>query len=510
MSVLQSVLNNLASWPLLLPELLVATTIVVILVLTFLIPQYQHYWLFPVAFLGTFLALCNKYWLRSQLSLSGTLFLCNQLLVLDPIAIFFCLLLLITILFLLFLSIPRAPLPLNKAYQTTHVILLLGNLLGSCLLVMAFHWLTIYLGLTLLSLTSALLIGSQATPQSAEASLKYLLYSMATNAVMLWGMAHFYGFMGTLSLSYTAWEPSVQHLPEYIVLAILLLCVSSILFVLAAAPYHFWVPDVYQGTPATVMAYLSTAPKLTTVAFLLRFFHQFLPQLGPILLKYTQQGMAVLALLTIIVGNTAALVQNNVHRLLAYGSIAQGGLLIAGIAASTSSQLGVLYYSAAYGATYLAAWIGIKLLQQHLKEDICLQNCVGLGRRFPMLGSGITLVMLALVGLPPTAGFVGKFMIFTAIWERIQYSGDFLFAVLLIAGFLSTLLSVYYYLNFSYRLFCQPTQLPTTTTHVNNAEKIILWCLIALILAGFFMANSLLKGINSWIGGGITRVFGAH
>ncbi len=493
--VLQSVLDNLASCPLLLPEILVATTLGVILILAFLMPRYQHYWLSSVAFLGTSLAWCGKYWLGSHIELRPALLLFNQLLVLDLLAVFFCLLLLSITLFMLLLAPPQSH---RASYSPAYVVLILGTLLGSCLLVMACHWLTIYLSLTLLSLASALLIGSQKTPRSAEASLKYMLYSMTTTAVMLWGMAYFYGFTGTLALIHPSLELSLQTVPGYIVLTSLLLCCSGVLLVVAAVPYHFWVPDVYQGASAAAVAYLSTVPKLASVAVLLRLFHQLLPQLGPVLQEHAQHGMAILALLTITVGNAAALLKNNLQRLMAYGSIAQGGLLMAGIAASPSSQVGVLYYSAVYGVMGLAVWVGIKILQ-HLTNGVHLQDFAGLGKQFPVLGSGITLVVLSLIGLPPTAGFTGKLLLFTALWEHMQRTGSLLFVALLVASLLSTVFSLYYYLKLPYVLFCKAAQTPTATPSINQADRIILWCLSALLLVGFFAASSLLEMLGSWL-----------
>jgi NADH-quinone oxidoreductase subunit N len=490
--VLQSLLDNLASWPLLLPEVLVSSTLGVILVLAFLLPQYQRYWLLPVAFVGTSLAWYSKYWLGSHLALRPALPLFNQLLVLDPLAIFFCLLLLSITLFFLLLSPPQTHWSLSTAHGPAYTVLILGILLGSCLLVMAFHWLTIYLSLTLISLASALLIGSHAMAHNTEASLKYLLYSMTITAVMLWGMAHFYGFTGTLALSHPNLGLMLQAVPGYIVLAMLLLCLSAVLLVLAAAPYHFWVPDVYQGAPAVVVAYLSTVPKLATVATLLRLSHQLLPQLGPVLQEHAQHGMAILALLTITVGNTGALLQNNLHRLMAYGSMAQGGFLMAGIAASSRSQVGVWYYSAVYGVTGLATWVGIKVLQ-YLTSGVHLKDFMGLGRQFPVLGGSITLVMLALIGLPPTAGFTSKLLLFTTLWDHAQRTSSFLFMALWIASLLSTVLSIYYYLKLPYVLFCKALQ-PLTAAHsINQADRIMLWCLTTLLLAGFFAPSSLLK-----------------
>jgi len=363
---------------------------------------------------------------------------------------------------------------------------------------MAFHWLTIYLSMTLISLASSLLIGSHTIAHNAEASLKYLLYSMTATAVMLWGMAHFYGFTGTLALNHPNLGLILQALPGYIVLAILLLCLSSVFLVLAAAPYHFWVPDVYQGAPAVVVAYLSTVPKLATVAVLLRLFHQFLPQLSTVLQEHAQHGMAILALLTITVGNAGALLQNNLHRLMAYGSMAQGGLLMAGIAASPSSQVGLLYYSAVYGVAGLATWVGIKILQR-LASGVHCQDFMGLGRQFPVLGSSITLVMLALIGLPPTAGFTGKFLLFTALWDHMQRTGSFLFVALFVASMLSTVLSLYYYLKLPYVLFCKALQSPAAIPSMNQGDRIILWCLTILLLVGFFAASSLLEVLSNWL-----------
>ena len=488
--VLSNVIDNLASLPRLLPEELLATTLVLVLVLALLLPRYQRYWLRPVALVGLGLAGYSKYWLSSQLGLRPALPLFNQLLVLDPLAIFFGLLLL-SLTWLLLL----APLPAQRtahlAAGPAYVVLVLGALLGSCLLVMAFHWLTIYLGLSLLALASALLIGSHATSSSAAASLKYLLYSMATTAVMLWGMGYLYGFTGTLALSHPALALRLQALPGTLVGGMLLLCLSYIFFVLAAAPYHGWVPDVYQGAPAAVVAYLTTVPKLAAVAVLLRLLQQFLPQLGPVLQAQAQQGLAMLALLTLIVGNAAALLQNNLQRLLAYGGIAQGGLLLAGIAAVPSSQAGLLYYSALYGVMSLAAWLSIQVLQQ-LTGSVQLRDCVGLGRQWPVLGTSITVVMLALIGLPPTAGFTGKLMLFTGLWEYAQRTGSLLGMALLVASLLSTVLSLYYYLKLPYGLFSPATQAAPARHRPGQTVQILVGLMASLLVAAFFA--------GSWLG----------
>lgn len=500
MIVLRSVLDNLTTWTWLLPELSIVTTVVVILVLTWLMPKYQRYWLFPATFVGVFFTACGKYWLGQRLDSQHTIALCNQLLVINPLVIFFCWLLASTTLLMLSLGTPKTRSASKETYRSTYVVLLLGILLGSCLLMMASHWLTAYLSLTLLSLASTILIGMHATPRSTEASLKYWLFSMATTAVMLWGMSYFYSIMGTLSLRQVNWRPDLEHVPRHILPGILLLCLSGIFSLLAAVPYHFWLPDVYQGAPAFTVAYLSTIPKLAALVFLFRFFHESLPQLDPIIAKYSQSGIAILSLLTIIVGNTASLMQSNLQRLVAYGSIAQGGLLMASITASTNSPLSILSYGTIYVVMNLAAWLGVRLLQQYLDtHDVPIQHCGGLGRQFPVLGSGITVVMLSLIGLPPTMGFLGKSILFAGLWEHIQCTGSFISTALLVSSGLGTTLSLYYYARIPYQLFCGAAQECPPLVHVNHTEQVVFGCLVALLLLGFFAANGVIKAVNTWV-----------
>jgi NADH-quinone oxidoreductase subunit N len=360
---------------------------------------------------------------------------------------------------------------------------------------MAFHWLTIYLGLTLLSLTSALLISSQKNAPGAEASLKYLLYSMVVMALTLWGISYYYGFTGTLALR-DAGLAGLTILPEYAVLTVLLLCTSSILFVLVAVPYHFWMPDVYQGGGAIVLAYLSTIPKLAAVAVFIRLHQQLLSQLSPALQDHIQYGLALLALLTIVVGNTAALLQSNLQRMMAYATMAQSGLLMAGIVALPSNPIGVLYYSSVYGIMNLAGWLSIKIVRQ-LAGGECLQDFVGLGRQFPLLGCAITLVMLSLIGLPPTAGFTGKWLLFTSLWEHAQHSGNVLLMVLLASCLLSTLFSLYYYLRLPYVLFCKAEKPPFPSPNSYQGDWIVLYMVAALLVVAFFAAGSLVGIVAS-------------
>lgn len=495
-ALLSSFLDNLASFPLLLPQGCLVATLGVVLLLASWLPQYQHYWLRPVALAGLALAGGSQYWLGVQLAGRPAVHLCGQLLVLDPLALFFCWLFLgITVLWVLWACGPAHPTS-DPPAGPIHVVLVLGVLLGSCWMVMSAHWLSIYLGLALLSLSTAVLIASSSPLLGASAGLKYLLYSMVASAAMLWGMGYFYGFTGTLVLALPGQSFGCQALPGGGIAMLLLLCLSSILLVLGAAPYHFWQPGVYQGARPGVVAYLATVPKLAAVAVLWRLFQYYLPQLGPVVQIYAQQGLAILALLTLIVGHTGALLQHNLQRLLAYGAIAQGGLLMAGIAAFPSSEVGLQYYSVLYGIASLAAWLGLEALRRWA-GSIFLQDCAGLGWQAPGLGVSITVVMMALVGLPPTAGFLGKWLLFTGLWSHARHTGSFLDTSLLVASLVGTVFSLYYYLKLPYVLFAKPASKFPKSFQAAQATSTVVGLLAMLLLLAFATSSLLLSLINA-------------
>lgn len=498
--ILSSIHANLESWPLLLPELWLVATIVVVLIIGWTFPQYQHYWLIPLALGGTALAWYSKYWLGSRALIAmPNAFLFNRLLILDQLAVFGCLLLLSITLCLLFL-IPASPhLASERSYRLTHVVLLLGASLGSCLLTMACHWLTIYLGVTLVSLSSTLLISNYTTPKNLAASLKYLLYSMVTSNMMLWGMSYYYGFTSTLSLTCTGLATSLQQLPSHLLLVVLLLCMSSVFYMLTVVPYHFWIPDIYQASSTEIVAYLATIPKMAAFFSLLRVFDLLVPQLDTMGQAYISNSIGLLALLTIIVGNTAALAQAHGPKLLAYSHIAQGGLLMAGLATYPSSQIGLLYYTVAYSIMGLATWVGLSALQ-YLAGSARWKDFAGLGKKFPLLGSNITLIMLALSGVPPTANFVGKLLILTALWEYAQcMANQPLFIVLFVASLFSTIFSMYYALKLPYVLFDVPSQSSTNLTHSHTRTHWILGILAMLLLIGFLAADHTLSLLTQWL-----------
>lgn len=469
-SLLTNIADNLASWPSILPEILLVITLVSVLGLAVLPPLHQRTWARPMAVLGVMLAIYYKYRLAAQLMYTPTLYLFGSLLVLDPLALFFCWLLL----GLGLLSLIAAPSWLATAPGP--VALMLSVLLGGCTLVMANHWLMFYLGLSLISLASASLMATAPTPLSPVASLQYMLYSMIIGSFMLWGMGYYYGLSGTLSISPEVWEPwYTWH--QAITLTILLCCISGLFFSLTAAPFHFWAPGVYAQLPAGLVAYLSTIPKLAATGGILRLAQQLFtsPELG--LAISARYGLGNLALLTMLVGNLGALQHTDWRRVLTYGGIAHGGLLLAGIAALPHSQVGVLYYGAIYGVINWAAWQGLQLLEEMTETS---QDYAGLGRRAPVLGVSLIMILITLIGLPPTVGFTGKLLIWTGLWEQQCHVGGVLFAVLLGFSMLGTVFSLYYYFQLAYELWRPITQ--QQRIQIPSQLSIILVALAAILL----------------------------
>ncbi len=469
LSLRTQVLEHLESFPFLLPEGWLVLAMLGVLALTALPYAHQRYWLRPLAATGVLLAAYSKYQLVAQLSLQASLPLFHNLLVLDVHAVYFCWLLLA----LTLLQLLAAPLPSTQ--YIPYIALLLATLLGGSLLVMATHWLTLYLSLALLSLASAPLL-SLSSPQAATGALRYILYSMVVSATMLWGMSYYYGITGSLSLTAT----SLVAVPPPLVAAVVLLCCSHLLWLLGAVPLQGWLPQVYGRMAPATGAYLTVVPLLAAVAALVRLSQVFLPTLGPVL----QHGMGGLALFTMLVGHAAALRQQDLRRLLAYGGMAQAGLLLAGIAALPHAQAGVVYYSTVYAAMSWAAWMGLHQLHL-LGGGTTLRHAAGLGLHRPVLGASLSVVLGALVGLPPTVGFTAKWLLWNGLWTQMQQTGSFLWATVLGVSMLGTIFSAYYYLQLAYALW---RPVPTAPKVLEDVQPTALVALVAsLLVAGLIV-----------------------
>jgi NADH-quinone oxidoreductase subunit N len=361
--------------------------------------------------------------------------------------------------------------------------------LGMCLLCMATHLLTIYLSLELLSLCSYLLVALSPYRKAAEGGIKYLLYGAISSAIMLYGISLLYGLTGTLDITNEAMRAGLAANPPFVMQVALLLTLGGLLFKLSLVPFHVWTPDVYEAAPTPLVSFVSVAPKAAALLVLMRLSNALPPDLLPTL--------GGIALLSITAGNVAALWQQNARRLLAYSSIAQAGYLIVGVVAYTEPGFeAATFYTAAYVVLNMAAFFLIDLL--HPRSDTSLPAFAGLGRRQAGVSVALTLVMVALAGLPPTVGFTAKWLVFSALWDSYQQANESWMLWLLIGGILNAAISLAYYLRLPFLLFFRTeTESHTALSATDQAaNRVLAGLLLALVVLLFFKPGWLMH----WIG----------
>jgi NADH-quinone oxidoreductase subunit N len=318
---------------------------------------------------------------------------------------------------------------------------------GAMLLAGSADLLVLFLGLELMVLPGYVLAGYHKTDGfSTEGAIKYFLLGSFSSAIFLFGLAFVWGLTGTTRIqgvyeALTAIVAGQAALTPGLGMGLAFLA-TGVAFKIAAVPFHYWTPDAYQGSPTPVTGYLSVLPKVGAFALIIRLFGQ---ALGPLAADWNIV-MMVLAALTMTLGNLVALTQDNVKRMLAYSSIAHTGYMLVGFAAYGAGQIqgleGLLYYSAAYAFMNLGAFAVIAAIQKRTGITSNLSSFAGLVRREPKLALLLTLFLLSLTGIPPTAGFFGKFYVILAAVQ----AGGWLTALAVLAV-LNAAVAAFYYLR---------------------------------------------------------------
>jgi len=366
-------------------------------------------------------------------------------------------------------------------------VLLLVATLGSMVLVASSHFVSFFLGLEILSVALyALSAYLHTRRRSIEAGVKYLILAGSSSAFLLFGMALIYAQLGTMDLSrLEGLLVGAQNSP--LVLAGLTFIVTGIGFKLGVVPFHLWTPDVYEGAPAPVTAFIATISKGAIFALLLRYFYT----IGAQHFRAVFVLFAIIAIASMLIGNLMALLQNNVKRILAYSSIAHMGyLLVAFEASGGMASEAVAFYLVAYFITTVGAFGVVTILSDEERDADTLEDYAGLFWRRPVLASIFTLMMLSLAGIPVTAGFLAKFYVVTAgasagIWALIL--------ILVI----SSVIGLFYYLRIVATLYARrPEAAPHAEPHSIAGRYVLLALTILLIWFGVYPAP-LLKVIRT-------------
>ena len=314
-----------------------------------------------------------------------------------------------------------------------YALILFGSV-GMVLMSSAMELVLIFIALEISSISTYILAGfRRKVATSSESSLKYFLLGSFATAFFLYGVALMFGATGSTSMLDIAGALRGDHASLLVYTAVALMFVG-LGFKVASAPFHVWTPDVYEGAPAPVVALMSTAPKAAVFAVLLRlFFMASAP--GWFWMVW------ISAVLSMFIGNIAALVQSNVKRMLAYSSIAHAGyLLIAFAAAQNFGISAAMFYTAAYAAMNVGAFAVIGHLASTGERYVSIDDYAGLGRRYPVLAGALTIFLLSLIGIPVTGGFFAKFYVFSAALKSNLVG-------LTILGVINSAIAAYYYLR---------------------------------------------------------------
>jgi NADH-quinone oxidoreductase subunit N len=346
-------------------------------------------------------------------------------------------------------------------------VVLLFAITGAMLISASADLLVLFIGLELMVLPGYLLAGYHKTDGfSTEGAIKYFLLGSFSSAIFLFGLAFVWGLTGTTNIAGVAEAlgtlASRTPFPAALALGLGFMT-TGVAFKIAAVPFHYWTPDAYQGSPTPVTGYLSVGPKVGAFALILRLFVE---ALGPLKADWLAV-VIVLAVLTMTLGNLVALTQTNVKRMLAYSSIAHTGYMLVGLAAFAAGRVegleGLLYYGAAYSFMNLGAFAVIAALQRRSGVTSNLDTFAGLVRREPWLTILMTLFLLSLTGIPPTAGFFAKAYVILAAVQAGQ-AGDAGVGLLAVIAVLNAAAAAFYYLRVVVYMFMREPQVEPAET----------------------------------------------
>jgi NADH-quinone oxidoreductase subunit N len=395
---------------------------------------------------------------------------------LDSFSIFFKILFIVTIAMVTLLS--EEYLRGTRYSPWEYYSLMAFALCGMMFMASGVHLATIYVGLELMSLSSYILAGYFKNEQkSTEAAMKYFVLGAVSSAILLYGISLIYGVTGTLNLLQIASAMSTLVTNDALMFGIVLLG-AGLCFKIAAAPFHVWTPDVYEGSPTPITAFLSTASKAAAFAIFARIFYVGLHHFR---LDW-QFVLAAIAALSMLVGNLAAITQENIKRLLAYSSIGHAGYVLLGILSVSEMGLrGVLVYSVVYVFATLGIWATVLMLEKNDYAGESVDDFEGLHRRAPFWAFAMLVFLLSLGGIPPTSGFIGKYFLFYAAVG----AG---FGWLAVIAVLMSAVSMFYYVRIVAAMYLRGDGREELVTTTSGLKVVAVIALLVTLFLGLWPA----------------------
>ncbi|MHB8851814.1 MAG: NADH-quinone oxidoreductase subunit N [Ignavibacteriaceae bacterium] len=470
------------------PEIAVTITLVLLVLVDLIMNKNKKF--LPYIFIGGLTV--TLYFIIAQYGTSSFAFNISKnlgMVIVDPFGNFFKILIAGSSIIIILFSMLSNEIKDGADRQGEYYVLIAGMILGMFFMVSSADLILIYVSIEMLSLSSYVLAGfDKQAIRNSEASLKYVIYGGISSGIMLFGISILYGLTGSTNLYEinSLVQASQVHGFTYVLSGFLIFV--AIGFKISAAPFHFWTPDVYEGAPIPITAYLSIASKAAGFALLIRFVKiTFIQSVDPngfwhlLNIIDWKTFIIIISILTMTLGNFAAIWQNNMKRLLAYSSIAHAGYLLLGLAVLSNEGIAaILIYFVIYGFMNLGAFLVVMLISNKLGSEE-IDDYDGLGSKAPFLSVSLAIFLVSLTGLPPTAGFIGKLYIFLALVDAKMI-------VVAVIALLNTVVSLYYYARVLKHMFLSDStkETPAFTTSISSIVFVALMLAPILIFGIYF------------------------
>lgn len=475
-NISKSVQDTLDSLPYFGPEFCLAIGFLVVIILDLFIKKPEK-----AVFAAALISLMSSSGLVIQqlYTVDQKLILFNGMFFINHEAVLFKLLILLSaILSLIFFSQDNRLITHRKGINDFYTIFL-GAVLGMLTLISSANMLMVFISIEMISLASYLMVSYTAEkPEQAEAGIKYVLFGAITSAIMLYGISFMYGFSGSLDLFTSAIPDGLNEAGPIAKNMVLILMMAGIGFKLSFVPFHFWTPDAYQASPTSVTSFLATMPKIAVFAFLFSI-NNLLASIGDIY----HHIIIVISIASMIIGNIMALFQQDIKRLMAYSSIGHTGfILMLFILPEIDIFPSLFYYLFVYITMNVGAFMSFAYLESSYGV-INLKDLKGLGKSFTFIATAIVIFTVSLIGLPPTGGFIAKFLVLSSIISQLDHSNSI---ILIIVAIITTVISLFYYFKFPLYLFLQTSDKDSIRSSRSLLLGIIVILIILILITGLF------------------------
>jgi len=479
---LKQTLNSLSGF---IPETVLIATVIVCLFLDLILRKKSVI----VAVAGILGLMVSGYFAYLQFGLKEILF--TGMVVIDPYSVFFKILFVVSTIFVILFTISSKEIQ-ESTHHNEHVYLMVAMTLGAFIMASASNMILMYLSLETVSISSYILSGYTKTiKRSSESAMKYVIYGAASSGIMIYGMSLLYGFTGSMNvyeISAFLSKATLTGSPMIIMSSIMIL--AGFGYKISAVPFHFWTPDVYEGAPIPVTAFLAVTSSAAGFAVMIRFFMLTFLQNNSLLNGKLQiipginwtEIIIVLSVASMIIGNFTAVWQQSVKRMLAYSSIAQGGYIMLGLTMANQQGLtAMIVYLIGYLFMTLGAFYVVILVSNKVDSDE-LVDMRGFGYKSPAVAVFMSVFMFSLAGIPTTVGFVGKFYLFSALIESNL-------VWLALVGVLNSVVSLFFYIKVLKYMFLMKPEEEVTPKYkygLGNYAVLLLLALPTLIFGLYF------------------------